>query len=152
MKHLDSGTQNNLGQAVQEVEWLVRILTEEIPSRQNYLISILDELSRIPSLEAEIGELSQTIKEKDLQIEALKAEVQAQVEFNKELEQQKNELNQEIDQFVEERKKLHQEILTLQNEIQQREQALAEVGSIRKVLNGIYQKLRGRTNDSSISM
>lgn len=162
MNYQRSETQKSQAQMMEDVHWLVNLLTEEIPNRKKEIKRMLDELAKIQLLETKVVELTQTIKEKDASLEELEAERQVQETISTELQQNLNNLVSELEhertkfrdetnRFIQERDRLTEELVTLQDEIKRRDQALAEVSGIRKVLQAIYRRLRGRSDDSSIS-
>lgn len=129
------------GELLETAKWLATFFTEEIPSRNAAIKSMVDTLARMPSLERELDRLGQTVNEKQDALARLEEEKRAQ-----EIAYQ-----EERQRLVKDRDLLAQEVATLQAELQRRDEATDNVRGVRKVLQGILRSLQGKGDDSSIA-
>lgn len=129
------------GESLETAKWLATFFTEEIPSRNAAIKSMVDTLARMPSLERELDRLGQTVNEKQDALARLEEEKRAQ-----EIAYQ-----EERQRLVKDRDLLAQEVATLQAELQRRDEATDNVRGVRKVLQGILRSLQGKGDDSSIA-
>lgn len=150
-------------EAAVEVAGLIQKLVErEIPKRQSAIVSLVEQLQRIPLFEEELAALQSLVESHEETAAGLQMENRTQrdelEELKRELELQKQQQEEEENAYKEKLEQigLERDQLLLKNEslqldVEQYKTDLADVSSVKKALQRIISLLQGKRRDSSQS-
>ena len=125
-------------------QWLLELINEEIPKRQDTMVDLVRSLHRIPRLEEEFAHLQNLLETQTSNVILLQEENRKQAQRIEELLLSQSDLARREEEA---RRAYEQELQELRLE----RGALTEVTGIKKTLQRIFETLQGKRDDSTLS-
>ena len=125
-------------------QWLLELINEEIPKRQDAMVDLVQSLHRIPRLEEEFAHLQNLLETQTSNVILLQEENRKQAQRIEELLLSQSDLARREEEA---RRAYEQELQELRLE----RGALTEVTGVRKTLQRIFETLQGKRDDSTLS-